>query len=42
MVKVVDSEEKIQSILPSLEDMLGGGLITYEKVHVIRYSTHKE
>jgi PII-like signaling protein len=42
IVEVVDSEENIRDILPSLEDMLGGGLITYEKVHVIRYSTHKE
>jgi len=42
IVEVVDSEEKIRGVLPILGDMLGGGLITYEKVHVIRYSTHGE
>jgi PII-like signaling protein len=42
IIEVVDSEEKIRGVLPTLESMLGGGLITYEKVHVIRYSTHRE
>lgn len=37
VVEVVDSEERIQAILPKLDDMIDGGLITLEKVRVIRY-----
>jgi uncharacterized protein len=35
--EIVDSEEKIQSFLPELEKMMGGGLVTMEKVKVIHY-----
>jgi PII-like signaling protein len=42
VVEVVDREEKIRGILPTLEDMPDGGLIPYEKVHVIRYTAHRE
>jgi PII-like signaling protein len=37
VVECVDSEEKIEAILPELDTMLGGGLITLEKVRVIAY-----
>lgn len=40
VIEVVDSEEKIQAILPKLDEMLGGGLVTLEKVRVIRYKPH--
>ncbi len=40
IIEVVDSEEKVQSILPTLDEMLDGGLITMEKVRVIRYRPH--
>ena len=40
VVEVVDSEEKIQSVLRILDEMMGGGLITMEKVRVIRYQPH--
>ena len=40
IVEVVDSEEKVQAILPKLDEMLDGGLITMEKVRVIRYRPH--
>jgi hypothetical protein len=36
------NEAKINSVLPKLDEMLGGGLITLEKVRVIRYQPHKE
>jgi len=36
-IEIVDSEEKIQAFLPTLEPMLQEGLITMEKVEVIRY-----
>jgi PII-like signaling protein len=38
VIEVVDSEEKIETILPRLDDMLEGGLVTLEKARVIRYS----
>lgn len=37
IVECIDSEEKIQSILPDLDKMIGGGLITLERVRVIMY-----
>ncbi len=40
IIEVVDSDEKIQAILPQLDEMLDGGLITMEKVQVIRYRPH--
>jgi uncharacterized protein len=41
IVEVVESEEKIQQILPQLDAMVEGGLITLEKVRVILYRTAK-
>jgi len=37
VVEIVDSEEKIQQFLPVLDEMMGGGLLTMEKVKVIDY-----
>ena len=37
VVECVDTELKIQAILPELDQMIGGGLITLEKVKVIVY-----
>src|SRR5215831_14179461 len=37
VVEIVDSEEKIQAFLPLLDQMIGGGLVTMEKVRVIEY-----
>jgi PII-like signaling protein len=38
VVEIVDSEEKISSFLPTLETMMtASGLVTLEKVQVIRY-----
>ena len=37
VIEIVDSEEKIQSFLPVLDEMMGGGLVTLEKVKVIDY-----
>lgn len=37
IVEVVDEEEKLQEILPTLDGMLGGGLITMERARVILY-----
>ena len=37
IVEVVDSQENIDRILPQIEAMTHSGLITMEKVHVLRY-----
>jgi len=37
VIECVDTEEKIQGIIPELDDMIGGGLITLEKANVIIY-----
>ena len=37
VVECVETEEKIQAILPELDLMIGGGLITLERVRVIMY-----
>lgn len=37
VVECVDTEEKIQAILPELDEMIGGGLITLERARVIMY-----
>lgn len=34
---VVEAEETIQSVLPELDAMIGGGLITLERARVIMY-----
>jgi PII-like signaling protein len=37
VIEIVDAEEKIQSFLPVLDEMMKGGLVTLEKVKVIDY-----
>ena len=37
VVECVDTEERINAILPELDGMIGGGLITLEKARVIVY-----
>lgn len=37
IIEIVDSEEKIRAFLPLLDGMMGGGLVTLEKVQVIDY-----
>jgi len=37
VIEIVDSEEKMQQFLPVLDAMMGGGLLTMEKVKVIDY-----
>jgi PII-like signaling protein len=37
IVECVDTEEKIEAILPELDEMIGGGLITLERAKVIMY-----
>jgi hypothetical protein len=37
IVEVVDDGRKLQDILPLLDGIMGGGLITMEKAHVVMY-----
>ena len=37
LIEVVDSEANIRAVLPELDEMLGDGLMTLEKVEVIAY-----
>ncbi|HEU4649070.1 MAG TPA: DUF190 domain-containing protein [Gemmatimonadales bacterium] len=37
VVEVIETEERIQAILPELDAMIGGGLITLERARVIMY-----
>src|SRR5215470_6126198 len=37
VIEIVDAEDKINSFLPVLDEMVGGGLVTLEKVMVIHY-----
>ena len=37
IVEAVDDEAKLQEIIPALDDIMGGGLVTMEKAHVLMY-----
>ena len=37
VVEIVDSEEKINAFLPMLDGMMTSGLVTLEKVQVLKY-----
>ena len=41
VIEIVDAEEKINAFLPVLDEMVGGGLVTLEKVRVIDYRAPK-
>jgi uncharacterized protein len=37
VIEIVDSEDKINGFLPTLDQMMSSGLITLEKVQVLQY-----
>lgn len=37
LIEAADSDEKIRAVLPEIDEMLGDGLITLEKVEVVTY-----
>jgi uncharacterized protein len=39
VIEMVDSEDKINGFLPTLDGMMSSGLITLEKVQVLQYGT---
>ena len=42
VIEIVDADEKINAFLPVLDEMIGGGLVTLEKVRVINYRAGKD
>ena len=42
VIEIVDAEDKINSFLPVLDEMMKGGLVTLEKVRVIHYRSNQE
>lgn len=41
VIESVEFAERIEKILPQLDEMISGGLVTLEKVRVILYRSHK-
>jgi PII-like signaling protein len=37
LIEIVDAEDKINAFLPELDAMMGSGLVTLEKVKVLKY-----
>ena len=37
VIEIVDSEENIERFLPNIDEMVEEGLVTLERVHVIKY-----
>lgn len=37
VIEIVDAEEKVNEFLPVLDGMIGGGLVTLERVKVMHY-----
>ena len=38
MIEIVDSSERVDRLLPILDEMVGKGLVTMEKVRVVKYA----
>jgi uncharacterized protein len=39
VVEIVDSQDKINSFLPALEQLMSGGIVTIEKISILRYGS---
>ena len=42
VIEIVDSENKVYAFLPVLDEIMGGGLVTLEKIKVIRYQDQRK
>ena len=40
VVECIETAERIDAVLPELDEMIGGGLITLERANVIMYRPH--
>jgi PII-like signaling protein len=41
VIEVVDSEEHVQRLLPILDEMVSGGLVTMERARVLKYAADR-
>jgi PII-like signaling protein len=41
VIEIVDSQEKINTFLPTLDSMMSSGLVTIEKVQVLQYGANE-
>lgn len=41
LIEMVDTEERIDAILPLLDPMIAEGMITVERVHIVSYRSSK-
>ncbi|MHB8420699.1 MAG: DUF190 domain-containing protein [Myxococcales bacterium] len=41
LIEMVDTQERVQALLPILDEMVQEGLVTVEKVRVLRYAARK-
>jgi uncharacterized protein len=39
VIEVVDSQEHLDAVMPDVDRMMSGGLVTMEKVRVLRYES---
>lgn len=37
LIEVVDREDRLREVLPTVDEMVGGGLVTLERVEVVTY-----
>ena len=37
MIEIVDTEQRIEALLPILDEMVGDGLVTIETVRIVTY-----
>lgn len=42
VIEIADREEAIDGFLPVLDEMMTGGLVTVEKVHIVRYRSRED
>jgi len=42
VIEIVDTEDRIDRVLPILDEMVGEGMITVERVHIIAYRGRKK
>jgi PII-like signaling protein len=38
LIEIVETEEKVEKLIPILDEMVGEGLVTIEKVRVLKYA----
>jgi len=41
LVEIVESEEQVERLIPILDEMIGEGLVTIERVRVLKYAAGK-